>query len=207
MGITYPLAWPAGIHPKSVTVKVLDVVGFSSSPFSKAQQIYDWDADIWQAEVVFPRYRRAQAAALVAWLLSLRGVKGAFTLGPDRAAATPRGSVAGAPLVDGASQAGRTLATKGWTPSQSGVLLAGDYFQLGSGSTARLHMALADASSDGSGKATLDIWPKLRTSPADSATIVTSNPVGLWRLASNARQWELTPPDRYEMSILCQEAL
>ena len=52
-----------------------------------------------------------------------------------------------------------SLITDGWTPSQTGILLTGDYIQLGTGLASRLHKVLADVNSDGGGNATFDIWP------------------------------------------------
>src|SRR3954463_10292223 len=121
-------------------------------------------------------------AAWVAALRSLDGPVGTFYLG-DTAWKTPRGTATGTPLVNGASQTGEDLATDGWTASVTGILKAGDWIQLGTGSSARLYMVMVDANSNGSGQATLTIRPKLRSSPGDNSAIVTNSPVGVFRLA------------------------
>ena len=79
----------------------------------------------------------------------------------------------------GASQTGRELLTDGWTPSASGVLKKGDWVQVGT----QLLRVSADVSADGSGEATIRFMPRLRSSPADNAPVVTSSPKGRFRLA------------------------
>src|SRR5262249_47491531 len=115
------------------------------------------------------------------FLLALNGPFNNFLMG-DPIGKTPRGPASGTPLVNGGGQTGSTLVTDGWAPSITGILKAGDYIQI----VQRLHKVLTDTNSDGSGNATLDIWPSLRDAgPADNTTIITTNTVGLFRLADN----------------------
>ena len=114
------------------------------------------------------------------FILALMGQKGTFLLG-DPLAKIPRGLASGNPLVNGANQIGNTLITDGWTASISGILLAGDYIQINN----RLYKVLQDVTSDGSGNATLEIWPRLAASPADNEYIVTYDCKGVFRLAEN----------------------
>jgi hypothetical protein len=44
-------------------------------------------------------------------------------------------------------------------------------------------MVLVDANSDGSGQATLELFPRVRTAFASGTSITVSNPKGVWRLA------------------------
>jgi hypothetical protein len=93
----------------------------------------------------------------------------------DTSLPNPRGSWAGTPVVNGAGQSGQTLAVKGLTASSTQIARSGDWLQLGDGvsTPARLHMVILDANSDGSGDASLRIFPRLRESPADGAAIAT----------------------------------
>ena len=50
---------------------------------------------------------------------------------------------------------------------------------------------LADADSNGSGEVSLDIWPYIRTAPADNASVILTNTVGRFRLASNEQNWNI----------------
>ncbi len=188
--------------PATIDFTATDTVAVSISPFTGQQQVQDWQASFMEASVSMPALTHAQAQEWIAFLMALRGQAKVFQLG-DPLAAIPRGSALGTPLVDGASQRGYLLATKGWTPGAAGVLLPGDWIQIGY----RAYRILAPASADGSGHAVLNIWPQLRESPADSAVIVTQNTKALWRLKSNARKWSITASRTYGIQFDIREAL
>ena len=97
--------------------------------------------------------------------------------------------------------------TKGWTASQTGILKAGDYIQLGSAGTSRMYKVLNDANSDGSGDATLDIWPDLRSSPADSASIIVASAVTQFRLVEDDATWDINTALHYGIGFSGVEAL
>jgi hypothetical protein len=101
------------------------------------------------------------------------------------------GPLGGTPLVNGASQTGASLVTDGWTASAAARLKAGDIFTIAdvyavnpvSGDNLpdlAQFVVTADTSSNGSGAATLPIYPSIVTSgprktvsgsPADNAAI------------------------------------
>ncbi len=157
----------------------------SHSPYSGQVKTLHRAGDRWKADFLLPPMARTNAAEWIAFLISLRGPIGTFW-GFDPAATSPRGSAAGTPVVNGASQTGTTLATRGWTPSQTGALKAGDFFGLEN----RYHMLAADADADGAGNASLEIEPALRSSPADGAALVTAGPKCLMRLTSPEQSWD-----------------
>jgi hypothetical protein len=143
---------------------------------------------------------RASAEEWIAFMLSLNGMQGTFLLG-DPLGTTARGIKTGTPLVNGASQTGSSLITDGWTASQTGILKAGDYIQLGSGSSSKLYKILADKNSDGSGNATFDIFPAINTAVADNAAITIASPKGLFRLASNEMGFDLKHAQNYGIAF------
>jgi hypothetical protein len=95
----------------------------------------------------------------------------------------------------------RLLYTDGWTPSQATILKAGDYLQLGSGSSARLHMVQTDVASDPWGCAAIYIVPGLYAAPADAAAITVSNPKGRFRLADNDPAWAVDEHDLHTLGF------
>jgi hypothetical protein len=206
MTISYPITLPAAFRMARVTLRQCNTVGESVSPFSAEQQIYVHQGQWWEAEVALPKMGRDDAEEVGGAFFSLRGKEGSFLMG-DPSAATPRGSAGGTPLVDGAGQTGLTLAIKGGPISTANWLKVGDYIQLGSGSSTRLHKVLVAATTDSAGKATLDIWPRLRSSPADGATVVVSGTKGLWMLSSNQFQYDIEPAMIYGFSFACRERL
>ena len=115
--------------------------------------------------------------------------------------AQPLGTGAGAPVVSGAGQTGSVLNTSGWTGANA--LLPGDYLQIGY----RLYNNLGVVNADGSGNATLSIWPQLRESPADATAIVLNNTQGLFRLKANSRKYSMLANRTYGLQFDIREAL
>jgi hypothetical protein len=205
MAISYPLSLPTTSGIATVRLTANDIVGISQSPFTAAQQVYKYPGQFWEADIGLPPMKRADAEYWISFLLKLNGPFGTFLLG-DPNGGTARGVATGTPVVKGGSQTGNELLTDGWTTSQTGILKAGDYIQLGSGATARLYKILDDANSDGSGNATLTIWPSLRSSPSDNATITVSNPKGVFRLTTQP-SWDISEASIYGLNFGAREAL
>lgn len=111
------------------------------------------------------------------------------------------------PFVNGASQTGNTLVIDGCSPNITGFLLPGDYIQLGSASTTQLYKVLTQVDTDASGGATLDIWPDLRSSPADNASVVVAGTKGRFRLSGNTQPWQINEISSYGITFDCVEAL
>ena len=156
--------------------------------------------------ITLPTMDRDMAEPWVAFLLSLRGQFGTFLMG-DPACATPRGAIGGSPLVNGADQTGGVLNIDGATALVTGWLKAGDYIQLGTGASSTLHKVLADANSDGSGQVVLDLWPHIRTAPADNAPVVVTNAKGRFRLAANQTEWSINSARHYGTVFEAMEAI
>lgn len=202
MPITFPITLPATPAPAKIRLYPRAIVSSSVSPFTGAQQMYQHQGQVWQADITLPDMVRADAEPWICAFLQLNGRFGTFRLG-DASAKTPRGVATGTPLVNGAVQTGQVLVTDGWTISTTGILKQGDYIQIGD----RLHKVMLDVNSDSLGNATLDIWPRLRASPADNAPIITSNTTGLFRRVSNEMPWDISPGIRYGISFSAVEAL
>lgn len=209
MAITFPLPFPTITKQSSVTLIAKSAVSISRSPFTFAQQVQVQPGRIWEAQISLPPMKRATAETWIIFLLKLNGAEGTFLMG-DPLAATARGSASetpGTPLVDGAEQTGGELLLKGLPASASNYLLAGDYIQLGTGSTSRLYKVLVDASSDSAGGVTLDLWPDLRILTTDSEAVVVASAVSTFRLASNVTSWNLDTAEFYGIDFSVIEAI
>lgn len=115
----------------------------------------------------------AQRAELEALLSRLNGMEHRLALPMfDQA---NRGTWSGTPVVDGAGQTGGTLNIRGGSGSETNYARAGDFFRYDN----CVRMVMADADST-LGDATLEIWPPIRTSPADGASIVHAAPEGVY---------------------------
>jgi hypothetical protein len=184
MAISYPITLPTSPGFTRVTIEPRTFVAIYASPFTGQQQVYQHPGQFLTCSIEVPPMNRAEAAVFVAAMLSLQGARGTFYFG-DPSWTSAQGTATGTPLIKGANQTGQDLITDGWTNTVTGILKAGDWIQVGTGATRQLCMVLADANSDGSGEATLSLFPRIRTAFADNTAIVTANPKGVWRLVGD----------------------
>ena len=194
MALTYPLATPTTIGIESIELRAVNSVAVSQSPFTYKQQIISHGGQKWEASVNIPSVHRDKAAEWKAMLVGLKGQYGTFLLGdPDYA--TPQGTVSACELTGTAGQDEATVV-------MTGTLKAGDYIQLGSATTSRLHQVLQDQDGDG----TIQIWPSLR-STYTGATVTFNSPKGVFRLATNMTSWSINNASIYGISFEAVEAV
>ena len=194
MALSYPLATPTSIGIESIELRAVNAVATSQSPFTYKQQIISHGGQKWEASVNIPSVHRDKAAQWKALLVGLKGPVGTFLLGdPDYA--TPQGTVSSCTLT---GNAGNDTASVVMT----GTLLAGDYIQLGTGASAKLHQVLLDQDGDG----TIQIWPSLR-SDYTNTTVVFNSPKGVFRLSNNVTSWSINNASTYGISFEAVEAV
>ena len=174
MAITYPLATPTSIGIESIELRAVNSVAISQSPYTYKQQVVSHGGQKWEASVTIPSVHRDKAAQ---WKAMLVALKGACTLSG-------------------------TAGDESASVAMTGTLKAGDYIQLGSASSARLHQVLNDQSGDGS----IDIWPPLR-STYTSAIVTFDAPKGVFRLANNVTSWSINSASIYGISFEAVEAI
>lgn len=179
------VAMPSSPGARSVEFDVQDGTATVVSPFTGQTQAQRWPgADSLSGMFTLPPMVRADAANWIAFLMQLRGMAFAFQMG-DPLNSTPLGVPSGSPVVAAGNVAmSDTLATSGWTSGTAGLLLPGDWIQIGY----RMHKVLDNVTSDVSGNATFQIWPTLREIPTAGVAVISTNPQGLFRLASNSRK-------------------
>lgn len=209
MAETFPLTAPTTVEASSVEFGVTDVVALNVSPLSFSTQAVRHQGQQLSMIVKIPPMNREEFEEWSSFLQRLRGMYGTFLYGIPNSA-TARGSASsapGTPVVKGASQTGYTLEIDGAPNSATGYLKMGDYVGLGTGATATFHKVLEDANSDGSGNVTLNVYPDLRTSPADNETVVVANAKGVFRRAENVLHWSLDVAAVYGIAFPIIEAL
>lgn len=204
---TYPLSFPS-ITPAAATFRITRSTSSSVSPFTFRQQVYQFGGERWEGTVEFPPLTRAQAAEVQAFLLEMQGQYGTFLYGdPNYLVEGARGLASGSPLVMGAGQTGNSLIVDGLANNLTGWLLKGDYIQLGTGADARLYQTYQDVNTNGSGQATIPLFPNLRSSPADNAAVVVSGAKGVFRLASPSAEWQVGEANIYSLNFGFIEAI
>lgn len=191
MTISYPLVLPSARKPRSVVFHMKNVVGVNTAPTSLVSQRYKFPGERWEVDVSMPLMPRADGEAWVGFLTSLQGPLGSFYIG-DPAHPSPRGTVAGSVVANGAQSAGAyTLAVSGGT----GSFAIGDWLQITHSGIKRLYKALSVGSASGS---TLDIWPSLRAAVSNGDAVVVTSCVGKFML-TGMPEYTLDSAGRYQI--------
>lgn len=208
MAISYPLSLPTTIGIAQIELRAINAVAYSRSPFTFAGQAHEYAGKMWQADVTLPPMKRDLAEAWIAFLMSLKGQRGTFYLN-DPAAVTPRGSARNSDTVtiDGLTTSGNTLDIQSAPTSTTDFLKAGDYMQIGSGTSRQLFKVLQDVDTDASGTATVDVWPNVRTSISDNSSVTFESAKGVFRLASNETSWSVNEASVYGITFGAMEAV
>ncbi|MFQ5535664.1 MAG: hypothetical protein ACE5EM_12680 [Sphingomonadales bacterium] len=194
MTIIFPRPLPAVTGIESSRFGLTFNTILFESPINRVAQTLKRPGSLWSGQYKLPPVTGAAARQWKAWLVSMQGPAGAF-LGFDPDHRLPDGSASSAtstPLVQGASQSGTSIVTDGWAPNVTGLLLPGDYIQIGNVGTAiQLKIVTEQVDSDLLGQATINFEAALHKSPADNAPVIFANPVGVFRLEDNAAAaWE-----------------
>ena len=146
---------------------------------------------------------RAQFAPIQAFVLAQRGQWDTFTAALP-AHKLPQGVATGTPVVNGANQQGRSLATRGWTANLPGVMKAGDF--LGIAGQTKVYMVTADANADSTGSATLLIEPALLMVPSDNVSLVVRNVPFTLAMGGDTLESAVAPGSIYNFSLQLVEA-
>lgn len=203
MAISYPLTLPSHTGIAQIELRAINSVAYSQSPFTFAGQVHAYAGEMWEADITLPPMKRADAEQWIAWLVSLRGQYGSFYLG-DPTGTAPRGTATSNSHVTNAtgSAGDRTVSM---TITSGKTLKAGDYVQIGSGSTRELHKVLEDVTGTGSAQ-DVEIWPALRSDRSNAGVII-NNTTGRFRLASNQTNWSVNEASIYGITFGAFERL
>ena len=189
---------PTDIGFAQITLSAMNAVATSESPFTYKQQIVQHTGQAWKASVTIPPVRRDLGEPWIAFLLSLQGPVHTFLLG-DPNCTEPRGTATNSSYT-ATGTAGASSVTL--TVSDGTTLKAGDYIQLGTASTSKLHKVLTDVSATG----VVDIWPNLKDTYS-AAAVTVDNAKGVFRLASNVQEWQIGDSSTYGISFEANEVI
>ncbi len=169
------------------------------SPFTGAEQRVQRGGTRWRVTLNLQALNKAQRATMQAFVTRVLAEEDNFTLPPS--AYTLRGAGGGTPLVAGAGQTGFSLNIDGAPVSETGWLLAGDFFQVDN----QLKMVTEDVDTNASGEATINFAPELRDSPADNAALDISSPTGIFMFEPSVMGWTNYSPALSDFTISCIE--
>lgn len=208
-----PDTFPSGIIPSTLEFGLRSNTQTFSSPLTASTQTLRLAGASWYGKASFDDLSEDNWRKLAAFLVNLEGKHGRFYF-MDFGAAEPQGAMKDSSntiLVNGASQTGGTLNIDGLPANVNNAFLAGDYIAFDTSSGRELKIITANASSNGSGQASISIKPNIRVSPANNATVsyrlVASNGITnadtccIFRLESDTNSWNIRPPTIANISI------
>lgn len=198
MAITYPVDFPT-INGKSIvqkcSFKLVESAAITQSAVNFLQLTTSFGQARWEAEITIRPLDKDEAKVFTAFLASLRGVTKTFLFGDPLMSYTSNVPVA----THDTETIGSKFLDIDVTSGQD--IKAGSHIQVGSS----LHMVLEDVPLSG-GADTVEISPPLRSS-VGSGTLVTQNPVGKWRLATNDVGWDISLSSQYSFTLACVEVI
>jgi hypothetical protein len=185
MAISYPLFPPSPFNLSRLSFTGVSATSRNTSPFTMQTQQYNWPGQAWLGSVDCPPMVRADAEAVIAFLLAAQ--RGTFYF-QDYANPTNRGGVTGTLTVTTATANATTLTFGGAT----GSFALGDWLQI---STSLYKVVQVNSSSS------VDVFPVLRSSYAASTPITYANAKGVFRLASGLTEWSIDLASIYGMNF------
>lgn len=204
---SYPLTLPTS--PSNFVTsewRIIRTVAYTESPFTYGQQVAKYQGSVWQTTVTLPPMNRTDAGAWQSFFMQLNGRFGTFLLG-DPDAKNIQGGATTVISVNGDHSVGAYDVIVDGADTSTVIFKKGDYVQFGSGATSKLHMIVADITSDASGNATLQIEPSLKTALTDDDVVTYSNTKAVMRMDSNELGWNANNVSLYGITFSCTEAL
>jgi len=175
MAITYPISPPSPFLASRLSFTGISSVSRNTSPFTMQTQQYNWPGQAWLASVDCPPMPRADAEAVISFLLAAH--RGTFYF-QDYANPTNRGGVTGTLTVATATANASTLTFSGAT----GSFALGDWLQI---STSLYKVVQVNSSSS------VEVFPTLRSSYTAGTAITYTNAKGVFRLAGASTEWSI----------------
>jgi len=175
MALTYPLTPPSPFRISRLSLSGFSATSRNVSPFTFQIQQYNWAGQAWTGQVECPPMLRADAEAVIGFLLSAQ--RGTFYF-QDYANIAPRGNVTGTLTVASGSANTSTLGISGAT----GTFAVGDWLQI---STSLYKVVQVNSSSS------VDLFPVLRSSYAVGTAITYTNAKGVFRLSEPLTNWSI----------------
>lgn len=200
---TYPLTLPSSPNPRSMSISLERRIAGFENPFTYALQTFEHQGKRWKVRMSMPPMTQEQADDWEVLLLQLRGILGTFYLTPyDRPSSL--GNPSGSPTLTSIHSSKTQVVIGNCTPSITGYLKKGDWISFANNLLVKL---TADVDTDGSGNATLDFEPALRSDPSLSSAITYTNPRGVFRLTSSLSEWNINALKHYGFTFDFVEAI
>lgn len=193
MAITYPLTPPSPFRVSRLSLSGFSATSRNVSPFTFQIQQYNWAGQAWSGQVDCPPMTRADAEAVIGFLLAAQ--RGTFYF-QDYANPNPRGNISGNLVVSSATANTSTLTYSGGGATTFAV---GDWLQI---STSLYKVIQVNSSTS------VEVFPALRSSYVAGTAIIYSatalpfsTPKGVFRLSEPLTNWSIDNAKIYGVSF------
>jgi hypothetical protein len=150
--------------PQMAVPKLLDYGADQKAPMGGASQRLNRLGNRFSLDITYPRLKPEPDGRILSARLRRAKTEGALFAFPQPGLVIGN---PGAPVVDGAGQAGSTLNLRGFTTGY--LIREGQFFSIIHGGRRYLHTAAADVAASPTGTVALPITPMLRISPGNGA--------------------------------------
>lgn len=192
---------PDSPAPNGVTPRLIDYGAVLRSPTGGSTLRLDRAGSRFAAEISFPPMKPETARVFVSRLLDAKseGLRIEFPL-----LGASQGNP-GAPVVDGAGQAGKSLAIRGLNPGYG--FREGYWFSIEDADGQHyLHNCRSAVKADGAGEATIVIAPALRVPFGDGATIHLAKPMIEGLVDGSDWSWQIPVSRLIALTVTIEEA-
>lgn len=168
---------------------------FGAAPFSGEIQTIEYPGARWQGSFDWTDLNENDAALWQAFLVSLRGQAGRFSMYNLARQTLRRGTLgilaspAVNPSITGITSSVRFKAD-GFVPNVGIVLSAGDMV----GINGELKMVMGDVGSNDTGEATFTVEPPMRVMPVTGTPVIVTQPTATCMLTEDKVGWTTKPP-------------
>lgn len=194
------IEFPANISPNGATPTLVDYGGVLRSAIGGATQKIDRLGSRFRVELTYPPMSEVDGRIFVSRLIRAKreGLRVEYPLlSVDQG--TP-----GAPQVNGSGQTGFTLAAKGFAPGYLGK--EGYWFSIVRNGQHYLHNVTSNFTADGTGNATISIFPALRVPFLNNDVLHFAKPMIEGVVDGDEIGWQLSLAHLIEFSVTIEEA-
>lgn len=194
------IEFPDNIAPNGATPTLIDYGGVLRSALGGATQKIDRLGSRFRVDLTYPPMTEIDGRIFVSRLIRAKreGLRVEYPL------LSVNQGLPGAPKVNGAGQAGFTLAADGFTPGYVGK--EGYWLSIERAGQHYLHNVITDFTANGSGVATLNIFPALRIPFLDNDPINLAKPKIEGIVDGDEIGWQLSLAHLIEFSVTIEEA-
>lgn len=192
------ITFPSSPKPSAMAWRLVQPAQQNISQWTGARQVLASGRGWWECSLTLPPI--VGETAVNNWRAFIGAAQGAVNDFQVPVNEIAQSSATATPLVNGASQTGRSLITDGWPPSTT-VLYGGQFVTINN----QLLQLTNNIVSDSSGNATITFAPAIRVSPADNAAIEFKNPYALMYFAEDPG-YSVEPGLVYSLSFNLRES-